>query len=121
MALPTPTPTLAPEDTNLPPPPPRIVTHEGTVRHSVSLVAPTYFELYDATDNKSINYLFTTSTNLNLSRYDGMRITVTGQEGLDPRWQDTPVLTIQKIQVLSSAKPASPAPVLKPYKSRSWF
>ncbi len=99
-AMVLPPPTLADDDTNLPPPPPRIVTHEGTVRHSVSLVAPTYYELYDATDNKAINYLYTTSTNLNLNRYNGLHITVTGEEGLDARWKDTPVLTIQKIYVL---------------------
>jgi hypothetical protein len=115
-----PQPTLAPDDTNLPPPPPRIVTHEGSVRHSVSLVAPTDFELYDPTDNKAINYLYTTSTNLILGRYDGLHITVTGEEGLDPRWKDTPVLTIQKIYVLSAVKPAS-QPVLTPVKKHSWF
>ncbi len=91
-------------DTNLPPPPPRIVTHEGSVRPSVSLVAPTYFELYDPTDNKAINYLYSPTTNLNLSRYNGLHITVTGEEGMDVRWKDTPVLTIQKIYVLSAPK-----------------
>ncbi len=108
-----PTPTLAPDDTdtNLPPPPPRIVTHEGSVRHSVSPVAPTYFELYDPADDKAINYLYTTSTNLNLARYNGLHITVTGEEAMDVRWKDTPVLTIQKIFVLPSdnqkSKPSS--------------
>ena len=115
MSLPPPT--LAPDnetDTNLPPPPPRVVTHEGSVRPSVSLVAPTDFELYDPSDNKAINYLYSTTTNLNLSRYNGLHITVTGEEGLDARWKDTPVLTIQKIYVLSSGKPkdnaSTPAP-----------
>ena len=100
-------------DTNLPPPPPRIVTHEGSVRHSVSPVAPTYFELYDLGNDKSIDYLFTSSTNLNLARYDGLHITVTGEEAMDPRWKDTPVLTIQKIYVL----PQPPAPAKKKYGS----
>ncbi|HEX4350354.1 MAG TPA: SH3 domain-containing protein [Verrucomicrobiae bacterium] len=104
-----PQPTLATDDdTNLPPPPPRIVTHEGSVRHSVSLVAPTVYELYDPANNKAINYLYTTTTNLNLGRYDGLHITVTGEEGLDVRWKDTPVLTIQKIYVLSADKPLKP-------------
>jgi uncharacterized protein YgiM (DUF1202 family) len=118
-AMTMPTPTLAPEeeDTNNPPPP-RIVTHEGSVRHSVSLVAPTYFELFDPSNDKAIDYLYTTSTNLNLARYDGLHIAVTGREGLDPRWKDTPVLTIEKIYVLSSDKALPP---LKPVKSKSWF
>ena len=109
-----PPPTLAPEvDTNLPPPPPRVVSHEGTVRSSVSPVAPTYFELYDPASGNAINYLYTTSTNLDLSRYVGLHITVTGEEGLDARWKDTPVLTIQKIYVLSG-EPAKA-------KKHSWF
>ena len=109
-----PAPTLAPDDTdtNLPPPPPRIVTHEGSVRHSVSPVAPTYFELYDPANDKAVDYLYTTSTNLNLGRYNGLHITVTGEEAMDVRWKDTPVLTIQKIYVLSPEKS-----VLKPIKA----
>ena len=114
-----PSPTLAPEetDTNLPPPPPRIVTHEGSVRHSVSLVAPTDYELFDPVNNKAINYLHTTSTNLNLGRYNGMHITVTGEEGMDVRWADTPVLTILKILVVPNDV-APPTPVLRPIKTR---
>ena len=97
----------APEVLDTNPPPPRIVTHEGYVRHSVSLVAPTYFELYDATTSNAIDYLYTTTTNLNLARYNGLKIIVTGEEGLDARWHDTPVLTIQKILVV----PEEHAPV----------
>jgi uncharacterized protein YgiM (DUF1202 family) len=89
-------------DTNEPPPPPRVVIHEGTVRSSVSIIAPTYFELYDPVDNKAINYLFSSTTNLNLARYNGMRVSVTGEEGLDARWRQTPVLTVQKIYVIST-------------------
>lgn len=110
-----PQPTLVPEEEDTNPPPPRIVTHEGTVRHSVSPVAPTDFELYSPSDDKAINYLYSPTTNLNLSRYNGLHITVTGEEGMDPRWKDTPVLTIQKIYVLSGEKP-----VLKPVKKHWW-
>jgi len=90
-------------DTN--PPPPRIVTHEGYVRSSVSIVAPTYYELYDPSNGKAINYLFSTTTNLDLGRYEGLHINVTGQEGLEPRWKATPVITVQKIYVLSTNAP----------------
>ena len=93
-------------DTNLP----RVVTHEGFVRSSVSLVAPTYYELYDPATSTAINYLFSTTTNLNISRYNGLHIVVTGEEGLDSRWKDTPVLTIQKIYVLSTNAPAAGKP-----------
>ncbi len=92
-------------DTN--PPPPRVATHEGYVRSSVSLVAPTYYELYDANSGNAINYLYTTSTNLDLARYNNYEVIVTGEEGMSARWKDTPVLTIQKIYVLSTNPPAS--------------
>jgi len=91
---------LGEAETNAPPPPPRIVTHEGFVRHVTSIIAPTAYELYDTNTWTTINYLYTTSTNLNLSRYNGLHIIVTGEEGLAERWKDTPVLTIQRIIVV---------------------
>ena len=81
---------------------PRIVSHEGVVRHVGSPIAPTEYELYDPRTDVNVNFLYTTSTNLNLSRYVGMRIVVTGQEELARRWNDIPVLTVQKIVVLDT-------------------
>jgi uncharacterized protein YgiM (DUF1202 family) len=91
---------LAMVETNLPPPPPRVVTHEGTVRHVRSVIEPTAYELFDLKTGTDINYLYTTSTNLDISRYNGMHIVVTGTEGLAERWPRTPVLTIDKIMVV---------------------
>ena len=34
------------------------------------------------------------------SAYNGKTVLVTGEEGLDERWPNTPVLTIHKIQVV---------------------
>jgi hypothetical protein len=82
-------------------PPVRIVTHEGVVRGVVSPVAPTKYELYDPATGVNINYLYTTSPTLDLSHYVNMRIIVTGEEGLDARWKDTPLINIQSIQVIS--------------------
>jgi hypothetical protein len=103
---------------NLPPPPvetkevetnlpPRIVTHEGWVRDSVSIVAPTYYELYDPATGKAIDYLHSTTPLLSVVSYNGKHIVVTGEEALDAQWKDTPVLTIQKIYVLSTNTPAA--------------
>lgn len=83
-----------------PPPPPRIVSHEGIVRSTVSIQAPTRFELVSLDTHKTINYLYPPTPNLDMSRYKGMHIIVTGEEGLDERWKNTPVITVQKIQVL---------------------
>jgi hypothetical protein len=81
---------------------PRVVSHEGVVRHVGSPIAPASYELYAPDTDKNIDFLYTTSTNLDLGRYVGMRIIATGEEGLSPRFTDTPVLTIQSIVVIDS-------------------
>ncbi len=91
---------LAPPPAEDAPLPPRIVQHEGIVRGNTSIQSPTRFELISPENRHLINYLYTTSTNLDLSRYKGLHIIVTGEEGLDERWKFTPIITIQKIQVL---------------------
>jgi uncharacterized protein YgiM (DUF1202 family) len=80
--------------------PPRIVQREGIVRGMTSIQAPSRFVLISPENGKDIDYLYTTSTELDLRRYKGLRIIVTGEEGLDERWGNTPVLTIQKIQLV---------------------
>lgn len=103
VTTPAPLPVIVPEPTPEPsnePPPPRIVEHAGVVKGTWSIQAPTKFALVDPLTSRTVNYLYTTSTNLDLRRYKGMHIIVTGEEGLDERWRNTPVLTIQRIQVL---------------------
>jgi uncharacterized protein YgiM (DUF1202 family) len=80
----------------------RIVSHEGVVRAVGSIVAPTKYVLYDPATGVNINYLYTTSPNLDLSRYVNMRIIVTGEEGVDARWKDIPLINIQSIQVIET-------------------
>jgi len=107
---PAPAPAPAPEPAPAPAPTPtaadmsqpRIVQHEGVVRAVGSIAAPTKYELYDPATDVNINYLYTTSPNLDLSKYVNMRIIVTGEEGLDSRWKDTPLINIQSIQVLQT-------------------
>jgi SH3-like domain-containing protein len=82
--------------------PPRIVSHEGIVGPVGSIIAPTAYELYDPDTRQEINYLYTTSTNLDIGRYNGMRIVVTGEESIAERWTNTPLLTIQRIIVLQT-------------------
>ena len=103
VVTPTP-PTLAPTPTDEPPsdepPPKRVIQHEGIVKGTWSVQAPTPYALVSHQTGKTINYLYTTSTNLDLSRYKGLHIIVTGEEGLDERWKNTPIITIQRILVL---------------------
>jgi uncharacterized protein YgiM (DUF1202 family) len=96
--------TNAPTETETPaveePPPPRIVQREGRVRGMTSIQAPSRFVLVSPENGRDIDYLYTTSKELDLRRYKGLRIIVTGEESLDERWGSTPVLTIQRIQVV---------------------
>jgi len=85
------------------PPPKRIVQREGKVRGTTSIQAPTKFALYSPENGRTIDYLYTSSPNLDLRRYKGLEIVVTGEESLEERWGNTPVITIQKIQVLEEA------------------
>ncbi len=82
------------------PPPPRVVQREGIVRGMTSIQAPSRFVLVSPDNGRDIDYLYTPSKELDLRRYKGLRIIVTGEESLDERWGNTPVLTIQRIQVV---------------------
>ena len=82
------------------PPPPRIVEREGFVRGTASIQAPSAFKLVSLENGRDIDYLYSTAKDLDLRRYKGMRIIVTGEESLDERWGNTPVITIQNILVV---------------------
>ena len=75
------------------PPPKRIIQHEGVVRGTVSIQAPTPFALVNPDTGVLVDYLYTTSPNLDLRRYKGIRIVATGEEAVEERWPSTPVLT----------------------------
>jgi len=99
-AMTNPAPTVVDAPVVEEPPPPRIVQREGIVRGGTSIQAPSQFVLISPENGRNIDYLYTPSKELDLRRYKGLRIIVTGEEGLDERWENTPVLTIQKIQVV---------------------
>jgi uncharacterized protein YgiM (DUF1202 family) len=87
---------------NTNPPTTTVVSREGVVGPVASIVAPTAFKLYDPQTYQTIDYLYTTETNLDFNRYNNMRIIVTGEEALDERWKNTPVLTVESIQVIDT-------------------
>jgi hypothetical protein len=111
QAAPVPAPAPEPQPSAPQEPQPRVVSHEGVVRAVGSIAAPTKYELYDPATDVNINYLYTTSPSLDLSRYVNMRIIVTGEEGLDKRWKDIPLINIQSIQVIE--KVAVPKVIFK--------
>ena len=78
----------------------KIVSREGILRGSVSIQAPSHFELRSLDTGKTINYIFSPTTNLMLKEFKGKRILVSGEELLDERWQNTPVIIVDSFEVV---------------------
>ncbi len=93
------TPTVVPAT---PPPveeplPKRIVTREGIVRRSINIQTPSYFALENPETRKIINYLYNPQPGFTLKSWIGMNVVVTGEESIDKRWPNTPVIEIETI------------------------
>jgi len=84
--------------------PVRIVTREGYVQRTLNIQSPTPYVLEHVETGKVINYLFLNHPKLPLKLLRGRRILVTGEEAIDPRWLDTPVLKVQTLKTLDDAK-----------------
>lgn len=78
----------------------RIVRREGLVRSTISIQAPTYYELLSPANRKTINYLHTESLGIDLKDYRGRKIVVSGEEGIDPRWPRTPVIEVETLELI---------------------
>ena len=107
----TPTPPLVAVVRPTPPGPPpeeplakRVVSREGIIKSSVSVQAPSHYVLRGLDNNKTINYLYSPSTNILVQNYWGKKVFVTGEEVLDERWPNTPVIEIETIDVIPAEK-----------------
>lgn len=79
--------------------PKRIVTREGLLQGSVSIQAPSYFELRSLDTHRIIDYVYSPNTNLVLKKFKGKRLLLTGEEFLDERWAHTPVLRVDSMEL----------------------
>jgi len=105
-----PPPPASPEPVAIPPPAPappqeeilvrRVVTREGIVYRSLSIQAPTLFTLVNVSSGKTIDYLHPADTNIVILNFLGKRIVVTGEELLDERWPNTPVIEVESLQAV---------------------
>jgi hypothetical protein len=77
--------------------PKRVVTREGIVRRSLNVQTPSYFELESIDTGKIINYLYSPQAGFTLKPWVGTRVIVTGEEVIDKRWPNTPVIEIESI------------------------
>ena len=85
------------------PPVKRNVRREGTVHITISIQAPTYYQLNGDDSGEILDYLYPTDPSMKLGDLTGARVIVTGEEYLDPRWPKTPVLKIDKLEVVPDA------------------
>jgi hypothetical protein len=77
-----------------------VVTRQGIVRSTTSIQAPSYYELINAETRKTVNYLHSTSTNVLIKNFRGQPVVVIGEEILDKRWPNTPVLETESIHLV---------------------
>lgn len=80
--------------------PVRVVTREGVVARSWNIQTPSDWALQDAESGRVINYLWSSQTNIPWKTLKGRTIVVTGEEALDVRWPQTPVLRIETLRTV---------------------
>jgi len=94
-------PNLPPASTQKPgatEPPVRIVTREGIVRRTRAPQAPSGYILEHLESGKKINYLLLNHATLKLNWFIGQRVLVSGQEAIDARQANTPVLKVKTLK-----------------------
>jgi len=78
----------------------RLVTREGLIRNTISIQSPSDYSLNSARNGTRLNYLYTSATDFPLAQFLGFHVRITGEEGIDSRWPDTPVLLIKSLDVI---------------------
>jgi hypothetical protein len=76
---------------------PRHVIRDGIVSGAVSVQAPGYYELRSLHAEGVVDYLVSDNPDLNLAKFHGKAVTVSGEEWRDVRWK-TPVLKVKSIE-----------------------
>lgn len=80
------------------PPIKRVVTREGRLKGMTSIQAPSFFELRSLDNNHLIEYVWSPNTNILVKPFKGKKVFVTGEELLDERWPNTPVIKVESIE-----------------------
>lgn len=77
----------------------RIVRREGQVRSTkFNIQAPTYFELVGER-GRILNYISGEKGGFKLKDYKGLRVVITGEESIDPRYPERPLIEIETIGI----------------------
>ncbi|HEV8541203.1 MAG TPA: SH3 domain-containing protein [Verrucomicrobiae bacterium] len=80
--------------------PKRVVRREGIIRATKSIQAPTWYELVHPETKTTIDFLNAEKLGIKLKEYKGQRVIVSGEEGVDSRWPNTPILELETLDVV---------------------
>jgi uncharacterized protein YgiM (DUF1202 family) len=80
--------------------PRRVVVREGRVIISRSIQAPTEYALESLQTRRTINYVHSEDLGVNLKVYAGRKVIVTGEELIDRRWTNTPIIEVESIRLI---------------------
>jgi uncharacterized protein YgiM (DUF1202 family) len=76
---------------------PRHVIRDGVIGGAISVQAPGYYELRSLHAEGVIDFLVSDNPDLDLGKFHGKAVTVSGEEWRDVRWK-TPVLKVKSIE-----------------------
>ena len=79
--------------------PKRVVRRDGVVKNSMNIQAPSPYVLVSAENGEQIDYLVNRTNDIDLKLHVGFRVTVVGEEALDRRWKNTPVLYVESLEL----------------------
>ena len=77
----------------------RKVFREGIVRRDLHVNTPSYFNLVDRYSGEKIAFLIVNGQKIELWRYIGFRVILSGEEFLDDRWKRTPIIKIETLDL----------------------
>lgn len=77
----------------------RVIRREGIVRPTLSIQAPTDFELRAADTGRLLNYLLPASPDISVRVFRGQRVLVVGEEYIESRWPLTPLIVVEGIKL----------------------
>jgi uncharacterized protein YgiM (DUF1202 family) len=82
------------------PAPRRVISREGFIIASRSVQAPTDYALEHPESRRTINYLHTEDEMLKLKNFAGRKVIITGEELIDKRWVNTPIIEVEGIRLV---------------------
>ena len=91
---------VVPGATREEPLPRRTVSREGIVKRTFSIQAPGDHQLVSVDNGKTLNYLVTRKLGFSMEGFGGRKIVVTGEELVDKRWPNTPIIEVETFRIV---------------------